>query len=90
MMFTPDKTSAIITLLNWKCTEDSCTQADTKVAGLKVQAQLPFVATKIYSTTYGDIAASPCPSAAKTCSGVAHVVCFEVDLLFADFVTLSS
>ena len=89
-MLTPDNKSAIITLLNWKCTEDSCTQADTKIRGLKVKAQLPFAAAKLYSATHGDITPSPCPSSAKTCSGAMHVVCFEVDLLFADFVTLSS
>eukprot|EP01050_Picozoa_sp_SAG11_P020714 SAG11_NODE_3542_length_2380_cov_1.640509_5_plen_268_part_00 len=90
LMLTPDSKSAVITLLNWKCTEDFCTRDDTKVSRLKVEARLPFVAAKLYSATHGDITPCPCPSSATTCSGAAHVVCFEIDLLFADFVTLSS
>ena len=50
----------------------------------------PFAATKLHSSTHGDITPSPCPSSAKTCDGATHVVCFEIDLVYADFVTLSS
>ena len=90
LMLTPDNKSAVITLLNWRCTEDSCSQANTKVSSLKVQVQLPFAATKLHSSAHGDITPSPCPSSAKTCDGATHVVCFEIDLVYADFVTLSS
>jgi hypothetical protein len=97
LMLTPAKNAAVLTLLNWRCTENHCTAADTKVEKLGVKVRLPFVATTIRSTIANGatIAPTECPAAdrcddnqqAAAMEGQ-HVVCFEVNLVFGDILTI--
>jgi hypothetical protein len=93
LLLTPDGKSAVIALLNWRCTENWCTANDTAVAELSVRARLPFTAARISSATYGSVAATPCspgpPADPGNCEPPSvHVVCFALPLKFGDLVTI--
>ena len=91
LMITPGGKSAVVTLLNWRCTENACTAKDAAVERLSVRVRLPFAASRIHSVTHGDVVAKPCAAnpSGHTCdskSGL-HVVCFKLQLGYGDFVT---
>jgi hypothetical protein len=85
LMLTPGNSSAVLTLLNWRCTEDSCTLKDTAVPKLAVKMRLPFAPTKIRSAAHGAVTpTSAC--APDPCDGHHHTACFDIALGYADFI----
>ena len=96
LMLHPDGNAAVVTLLNWRCTENTCAAKDSAVKNLSVKVRLPFVAAQIHSVTHGDLATAPCDEShsggGDACDSKhgTHVVCFLVDLGFGDFVTIHS
>ena len=95
LMLHPDGKAAVVTLLNWRCTENTCAAEDGAVKSLFMKVRLPFVAARIHSVTHGDLATVPCDesdSGGDACDRKhgTHVVCFLVDLVFGDFVTIHS
>ena len=91
LMIHPSRSSAVVTLLNWRCTEDACAAKDTAVDHLSVQVRLPFATSQIRSATRGDVVAKPCVSnpSAGGCDSEhgLHAVCFNLELGYGDFVT---
>ena len=91
LLLSPDKQSAIVALLDWRCDASWCqTNSSTDQQAVSVRVRLPFSVAHIRSATHGKLAATDCSKTAGTrCeeAGV-HVVCFSVSLKYGDLIEL--